>query len=1524
MAGFKKQWNSGEKTSITLSVLLAGVTVLGAQKVWQAENSAEWDGKPMKTAQGIFQNPANRRLISVKAINIEPGKKYTISGDFRLTGSHSPQPFFFGFMPMTAEGKRIEAYNFRKVPAAELAEIAVPVTGGATEIILKKVSSWSEFNQKNRFVAALNAATDNSDLPNFNIVFINKVKHSGDKTVLTLNSPTKTSFTAGSKVRLHCYGPSFLYADHNGTRLNEQWKRISGTLQFDKGIVRWSPGTRQAKIVILPAGRDGILEFRNITITADDADEVINRDGEVNIGTKNHGVVISVSDSAEKASFRPASMYDGNAATAWLTGAVQNDHDIEFHWFQKNVSLAGVWLDFTPIDYKYSKDYSYLSLLNGVTPESYSGKSTLPKSIKIEIKQYGKWKTVGNYPVTSDLFFYRFSKVLPDIQRLRLSFSTLPGMRTAIREIQLPGIPGTEQDALSAIPNLSSSGAYFIWSPEGSNLIPHTKAITGYFRTPFICNNKKPVEAILTAAAYNQAEFYLNGKKLIRTPLTVSEFKPAAIRIQVPVKFLADKNIFACIADKTDMASGLYGVIYQLAIRYADGSLQMVNSCGTTTRSSLVPVTGWNSMVDGFTDWKMAHNRFISRGYPGDFWSVDVSEPFFSDEIELLSCTLTPAIPKSGERYKLEMEFNIPQPLKNNYRVTARFGELPLELYSNYGLGTAVSAFQDSLFTGDQGTKRCVITGSWIEEVTPSLLVRLAVANGKQQAFIKSKIGKMLAAPVNGQLSLNLGVPAPKLTRGFPKAELCNGRFCIDGKLAAPLFFEENKMTAGRLADQFDHKALQMIRTGRWSFIVDPDNRKAVHENYIKTFEMCADYALRKNPDSKFMLVFGLDPIAEWLFANQDEQIELGDGSRLMGFYNNRGSGNLQVRASLASEPYRKMIYDNIYELISRLKNHPYANSIVAVSFGVGLAYENNWGVDRYDFARGERNRQSFITGDFGVAARKALIKFLARRYQSDIQWAESWKLSPRMKMNDLLSFSLWPHDEIQSIMLWRDRPADRFIFRDGQKDGRAAEDMNEFCSITRAEVLNLAAKAVKEASDFRLLTGSYAGYVFPQLINNPTGSSVYSGHAAAKMLRESKYFDFFSSPQWCHTLDLPLFYSVLNDSLGLYGKTYIIEGDIRTHSAAFGSLYSRKEMISQLRKIAGFMLTKNFGAWFLGWSYSFAGPQGIRFFSDNVLLNELKSLRQASELPPVKEPASGNRIALLVSEHSSWFMDLMSPANTVHAMMLYKNLHKFLRTGAGCDIMALEDLPQLVKTGRLKDYKLVAFFNAFHLNDKLRNLINKEVKSDNRMLLFFYAPGFHDDAFNAGKGTSVSTAGIANLLGIKKVFMLKEDHLIGAAWNNGQNVDCNIWWDVHQKAVFKDEIGPVFWLPTDAKIEKLASLRMDGRTHDDKIAAAKIKGKDHTVIYVAVPDIPLEMLKELVKESGTVIAADEEAFVNCGNGFMVVTNSGNQRKITLRAAYKADWIELPDNKKTASATNEIKVEFEHHETRLFRLIPVK
>ena len=1489
-----------------------------ANEVFSVKRSNDWDGKPAKISEGVFQKKQSSRLISLTTFEVSPEYEYTLSGEFRLVNSTKTQPFFFGFIPYLANGTRIEQKHFRIFKNTSCAKVIENCKPDSYSIKVEKAMNYPA-NQPGIFIA-LNAKTDNSDIPNFDIIPVKNIDSSNGITTINLQTPLKKELKKGTLVRLQCLGADFIYSGCANKMLSDKWQTFSGSTKFDSKSNAWFPGTQKAGIVMLGGTADGLVEFRNIKVTSKYVGTPVIKHNETDLASRSNAAIISVSGSAKNDKFRAVSMYDGKDDTAFLSSPAMSKHDIDIHWFRTNVNINGISLDFTPVDYDYKESFGYLGHLAGIKPQSFKGTSIIPETLAIEVKQYGKWRKAGDFKVSGNKFFHRFPETLKDVQRLLIKFNTPDGKSIAIREIKLPGIP--LQNVMQNIPGISKTAGHYLWHRTNGVIYPHDKPCIAYMRSKFTLKDKKIKEAFLTAAAYNKASFTLNGKKILPVVETPAAATIKAVRCKIPVNLLKKNNLLAVKAVKYDLLGGIYGVIFQIAVKYEDDTVEYIGSNSNNTKTSETAATGWDTELNGFNDWKAAHTRYGADPFPGNFWAVDCSLPFFDDEVELIDCRLTPAIPKDGEKYRMEFTFNIQKPLKNNYTITCRFGEMPSEIYGNFTLGNNMTSHFNSMFAGDHGKKTYVIEGVWCEEVSPTLPVRIAVSNGKQQAFIKSVIGKMTSMPIEGQLQLMLGKADYKLPHGFPDAKIKNERFYVNGKLDAPLFFSDNKLTAGRIADQLDNDALNIVRTGMWiPVIAGTNNRKTVHDNYIETIRQTANYTLRKNPSAKLFIVFELDPEHDWLFENPDEQIVLGDNSRLMGLYNNRGKGTIHVRGSMASQKYRKLVYDSLTELIKRIEKEPFANSVIGVSLAVGLAGENNYGVDRYDFTKGERSRNNALVGDWGVASRKACVRFLQKRYKNDAEWRKAWKISDRnAKITDFNSSEKWPNETLMHEMLWKARPKDRFIFRDRKVFGHMVEDLNEFQSLQRAEFILNAGKAVKEASNNRLIVGTYMGYIWPQLVNNPVGSSVYSGHAASRLVRQSPYIDFFSSPQWIHAVNMPIFYSVLIDSLKLFGKTYVVEGDIRTHYAAFGGIYDRDEMESQMRKICGFMLAKHLGAWFLGWSYSTVGAQGVRFFSDPMLLAELKNLRQQTLLPNIRDVKPGTRIAMLVSEQSAWYMDLLSPANTVHATFLYKNFHKFLTLGTGCDIYALEDLPELVKTGRLKDYKFVIFNNAFHLNKELRHLINTKVKADNRTVMFIYAPGYHDDDFNK-TSSSVSVKGIADIIGAD-VKVIHEERKLGADWLNEKTPrECSIWWDVHQKALFTNEIGPIFYLPQQKGVETLATLRIDGQSHKDKIAACRIKKKDHTIIYSTLPELSYDALKKLVIESGTkLVNSQNDVIVNVGNGFLVVTNRGNAGELELELQDERCWTELPANKKIAEKSKKVKLFFKNKETKLFRI----
>ena len=73
---------------------------------------------------------------------------------------------------------------------------------------------------------------------------------------------------------------------------------------------------------------------------------------------------------------------------------------------------------------------------------------------------------------------------------------------------------------------------------------------------------------------------------------------------------------------------------------------------------------------------------------------------------------------------------------------------------------------------------------------------------------------------------------------------------------------------------------------------------------------------------------------------------------------------------------------------------------------------------------------------------------------------------------------------------------------------------------------------------------------------------------------------------------------------------------------------------------------------------------------------------------------------------------------------LIEQQLNEIAAIGTGFDIFRLEDLPELVRGKRLKQYRFAIVLNAHVLDDGLRDLVEYELKKDGRTILWFHAPG--------------------------------------------------------------------------------------------------------------------------------------------------------------------------------------------------------
>jgi hypothetical protein len=163
-------------------------------------------------------------------ILVDPKKTYTLTCYMRSLDSKKPASGYMG-LSMYDKNKKLIAYNQVAVYLGTESELLVPATKGSKEIIIKKTAKCAK--ARKHWKIAFNAKAKYADLPNSDLSPKGEsMKIEGNKIKLTLKSPLKKDYKAGTKVRMHSpWGPPFYWAAKGW--MPGEWKKFSVTM---KGI----------------------------------------------------------------------------------------------------------------------------------------------------------------------------------------------------------------------------------------------------------------------------------------------------------------------------------------------------------------------------------------------------------------------------------------------------------------------------------------------------------------------------------------------------------------------------------------------------------------------------------------------------------------------------------------------------------------------------------------------------------------------------------------------------------------------------------------------------------------------------------------------------------------------------------------------------------------------------------------------------------------------------------------------------------------------------------------------------------------------------------------------------------------------------------------------------------------------------------------------------------------------------------------------------------------------------------------
>jgi hypothetical protein len=184
--------------------------------------------------KAAYEVKKGRTIISKKRFKVSPDKYYVVTAWVKTAGEE-PSYGYLGFAPYTAKGRFISQQSIYGLPGT-LTELAAPCKKTDKVIKIKNGAKW----QKNRWaLIAFGAKADNSDLPNFNhsSIGIEKIEKKGDIYEVTLVKAVGRAYPAGTKVREHRCGGSYMYAKHG--KVPTKWTKWEGKPfkgnQFRKG-----------------------------------------------------------------------------------------------------------------------------------------------------------------------------------------------------------------------------------------------------------------------------------------------------------------------------------------------------------------------------------------------------------------------------------------------------------------------------------------------------------------------------------------------------------------------------------------------------------------------------------------------------------------------------------------------------------------------------------------------------------------------------------------------------------------------------------------------------------------------------------------------------------------------------------------------------------------------------------------------------------------------------------------------------------------------------------------------------------------------------------------------------------------------------------------------------------------------------------------------------------------------------------------------------------------------------------------
>ena len=1036
----------------------------------------------------------------------------------------------------------------------------------------------------------------------------------------------------------------------------------------------------------------------------------------------------------------------------------------------------------------------------------------------------GKWELLKNC-TPEEINSGKVKTKTIETERLRICFEKGKG-KLKISGLEVKG-------PLQPVPASISPywQAYGIWFPEENNL--YITKSPRYFRKDFIIDKSDFKSAFFQLKSSGPAKVFLNGH-------IIFEGNSTGRPLNVAKRLKLGTNVLGLEVQlqRNPVRWGHGAIACQLDIHYKDYSRNLISD--NSWKCLSYKQKNWEKIETD--NWEKVAELFkVKEGIWGKI-PYKVSAP--SKELYFISAQV-PKKTKAGDALQVALKFEDKdeQVKEKKYMVVFEFGEDAIsQAFGNYSLARK-AVFAEKYNKNKYLAQATIIIPVFANGRSIPLKAYIYDYKGKRKGVLKNEKNGII-----GRITIDGTNKISSSEQSKAKITYSNGQaaFIVNNEINTPFFWRYMWKTSPERF--YNLNFTTGIRINHFLIRGGIDVGRAPWAKGFKVINQQIRNLLRICPESYIIVGVDLRPTTRWLRKYPDERLITAFGKRDV--------------VSYASKKYNEDCLFYLDKLMDFLESQPYFGRIIGYhpwtcgmpDSGTGGVAENVW----------QEDRSKITIGDFNPQAIKRFKNFLKNKYKNVSKLRKAWN-------NSQVTFENVQPD-IKTLTAEAENGK---IFRNPQNCGMLL-DYAEFLPSLLSGCLRNFAKFFKERTNNRVMVFIHYGYTIAHLgvYNNPGTVLNNNNFDLIDVLEDSNIDGYIGAPSYSYRhIGLPLVTYFPWSTIRLRGRMYLPDEDDRYYTAGFksyGRNYSLNETRALIKRNMGACITRNFGSWFADMSKG-EDRTDVSWTAEPEIANEINNLNELYKKAVKNGYKSSAEIAVVFSTKSLFFNDIYRGSTLYGNLIKWMFYSEFFRLGAPFDVYLTDDLEH--PDFPAKQYKLIVMMNTFFVSEKEKESINR-LKSDQRTILWFYAPGY----------INTSSLSVEN---INKITSFKVEELPGKEVMQAE--PCNsshpIMKNLRKKFFLKArgfsakrsaELHPVAFGPRFRIIDKNAEIL--AKFDDGKGALAVKKFKNWKSVYSIVPRMNTDLLRSIAYYAGVHVYTDADLPFDA-NSHYVVINNGFERK---------------------------------------------